>query len=148
MMLERLTFAAASPGAVLDDLLASRFLSKRWARRVRLQRELPACLSLCVRNLSGEVEWRAYLDDERLMFAAARMHCAPLRGDTAKAIDVCFMDENASIYSAGVWECDPQNGWWLDAVLDLSYDCESGWCVEGLIDPHRGLDRRRLQSQR
>jgi hypothetical protein len=34
-----------------------------------------------------------------------------------------------------VWVNDRKQGWWLDAVLDASYDCEQGWWFEALIDP-------------
>lgn len=147
MMLAPRTSSAA-PGAALDDLLASRFLSKRWARRVGSPLDLPPCLERCARGLAVDLEWRAYLDDDRLLFAVARLTRAPRRRDPATALDVYFMDEKASIYSAGVWEYDVQHGWWLDAVLDLSYDCESGWWLDGLIEPQRVPDRRRVPHHR
>jgi hypothetical protein len=147
-MLAPPTSGAASPGAVLDDLLGSRFLSKRCARRVGSFRDLPPCLERCARGLACDLEWRAYLSDDRLLFAVARLTYAPRRRDPATALDVYFMDENASIYSAAVWEYDPLHGWWLDAVLDVSYDCERGWWLDGLIEPQRVPDRRRLPQHR
>jgi hypothetical protein len=148
MMLAPLTTGGPAPGAVLEDLLASRFLSRRWARRVGSYRDLPPCLERCARGLAVDLEWRAYLDDDRLLFAVARLNCAPRRRDPETALDVYFMDENASIYSAGVWEYDALHGWWLDAVLDLSYDCERGWWLDGLMEPQRVPDRRRLPHHR
>jgi hypothetical protein len=102
---------AVAPGDILDDLLASRFLSKRWARRVASRSDLPVCLERCAQRLAGGLEWRAYLDDDRLLFAVARLTSAPRR-------------------------------------RDLSYDCERGWWLDGLMEPQRVLDRRRLPHHR
>lgn len=33
------------------------------------------------------------------------------------AIDVYFLDMNAVVYAAGVWDYSSAHGWWLDAVM-------------------------------
>jgi len=133
-----------SPGACLDDLLASRFLPRRWANRIWLASELPDPLERCTRTLVSHSEWRAYCYDDRILFAVARTHASDTRPGSGAALDVYFLDDSGSVYSAGVWEYDAKHGWWLDAVLDLSYDCEHGWWIDGLMDsqpskdPHAG----------
>jgi hypothetical protein len=121
-------------GARLDNLIASRFLSGRWASRVWSSSDLPSRLSRCVGSLTADSEWRAYSDGERIFFAIAREHTDESQVVSATAIDVYFLDDSAAIYSAGVWEYDSKHGWWLDAVLDLSYDCDHGWWHDALLN--------------
>jgi hypothetical protein len=121
-------------GACLDDLLASRFLPRRRVSRICTASRLPARLARCTRTLVSNSEWRAYRYDERILFAIARPHASDQSDDPMPAIDVYFLDDRASVYSAGVWDYDSRHGWWLDAVLDLSYDCEHGWWVDALVD--------------
>jgi hypothetical protein len=130
-----------SPGACLDDLLASRFLPKRWIGRIWAAGDLPSRLEDCVRNLVPDAEWRAYGDEGQIFFAVAHRHASSHPAEYATAIDVYFLDGNAAVYSAGVWEYDRQHGWWLDALLDVSYDCERGWWLDTLV--RRATTRRR-----
>jgi hypothetical protein len=141
MMPATITTDGPGPGTCLDDLLASRFLPRRWATRIWSASELPSRLEQCARNLSDGTEWRAYGDDERVFFAIARVHTAKPAAQATVAIDVYFLDDNAAVYCAGVWEYDSAHGWWLDDVLDLSYDCEHGWWFDSLTDP-AARDRR------
>jgi hypothetical protein len=67
-----------------------------------------------------------------MLFAIAVAHAEP-DVDCGLAIDVYFLDETAAVYCAGVWAYDGAHGWWLDAVLDLSFDCERGWWIDALI---------------
>jgi hypothetical protein len=146
-----------SPGRCLDDLLASRFLPRRWAGRIQSASELPSRLAQCANKLAPTSEWRAYGDQDEILFAIARAHAAPRADTAAVAIDVYFLDDRASVYSAGVWEYDSERGWWLDAILDLSYDTEHGWWLDVLMDPPidaqratclpRALQVRRLRSR-
>jgi hypothetical protein len=115
---------AASPGACLDDLLASRFLPKRWTERIWSARELPPRLRRCTSDLKPGTEWRAYGEEGRIFFAAD----AP-----STAIDACFLDESGSVYAAGVWDHDHRTGWCLDAVMEPSYDSEHGWWLGELM---------------
>jgi hypothetical protein len=131
----------AGVGASLDDLLASRFLPSRSATRIRCAGDLPTRLERCAKNLMSNSEWRAYGDEDRIFFAIARAHLTDERSDAVAAIDVFFLDDNAAVYSAGVWEYDRKHGWWLDSVLDLSYDCEHGWWLDVLMDPPMSIDR-------
>jgi hypothetical protein len=124
-----------SIGSHLDDLLASRFLPRRWAHRLWRASELPDRLQSCVRHLAPEFEWRAYSDEDLILFAIGRRHAPADQGSTA-SLDVFFLDDEARVYSAGVWEHDHEHGWWLDRLLELSYDCEHGWWLAGLVDPH------------
>jgi hypothetical protein len=127
---------SSSPGACLDDLLDSRFLRKRSAARIRSANELPHRLQQCVQNLAPDAEWRAYGDGERTFFAIARARAIePAAPEASVAIDAYFLDDNASVYCAGVWEYDVRHGWWLDATLQLSYDCDHGWWFEALEHP-------------
>jgi hypothetical protein len=136
MMSESLICRRPSPGACLDDLLATRFLPRRWASRIWSARELSGPLENCAMHLAVGSEWRAYGEDGHIFFAVARAHgAAELSADVA--IDVYFLDDNASVYSAAVWEYDPDHGWWLDSVIDASYDCEHGWWVAGLREPSK-----------
>jgi hypothetical protein len=63
-----------SPGTCLDDLLVSRFVPKRWMRRIWSARELPPRLKRCTLALKPGSEWCAYGDEDRIFFAIARMH--------------------------------------------------------------------------
>jgi hypothetical protein len=132
----------ASPGACLDDLLASRFLPKKWMRRIWSARELPPRLQHCVHALRSGSEWRAYGDEDQIFFAIARMHAADASGASATAIDAYFLDESAVVYAAGVWNFDRQAGWWLDAVMESSYDCEHGWWLGAVLGPRAPTGRR------
>jgi hypothetical protein len=87
-----------------------------------------------------DAEWRAYGDADQVFFAIARSHSHGPQPQGALSIDVYFLDENAAVYSAGVWEHDRKHGWWLDSVLDLSYDCEHGWWLDVLMDPRISVD--------
>jgi hypothetical protein len=142
MMLATPTTDSASLGACLDDLLASRFLPQCWAGRILEPSQLPDRLQQCTQNLAPDSEWRAYGDADRIFFAIARVHRAKLKSPSGTALDVYFLDENAAVYCAGVWEHDRNHGWWLDAVLDLSYDCDRGWWFDELTDPDASIDRR------
>jgi len=163
MMLASPTTHSPSPGACLDALLASRFLPQTWAGRILSANQLPDRLQECVRNLAPGSEWRAYGqadrgdaesgDADRIFFAIARLHRGRPAAQSATALDVYFLDENAAVYCAGVWEHDRHHGWWLDAVLDLSYDCERGWWIDHRADPGESIERRisgerRLEADR
>jgi hypothetical protein len=141
-----------SPGACLDDLLASRFLPKRWVGRIWAAVDLPSPLQDCVRNLVPEAEWRAYSDEGQIFFAIARGHAADHPAGSATAIDVYFLDSAAAVYSAGVWEFDRNHGWWLDALLDVSYDCERGWWLDNVVRQAttrpRAIPRTRATARR
>jgi hypothetical protein len=108
--------AAAAPvttstGARLDDLLASRFLPRSWVSRIWSARDLPDRLEHCARNLASNSEWRAYGNDDHLFFAIARAHVKDSQHDSSSAIDVYFLDGNAEVYCAAVWEYDCHHGW-------------------------------------
>jgi hypothetical protein len=139
-----LTEESLSPGACLDDLLASRFLRSKPAERISSASKLPKRLRQCVQNLAPDAEWRAYGDADRTFFAIARA-AAPAAPEASVAIDAYFLDDNASVYCAGVWEYDARHGWWLDATLSLSYDCDHGWWFDALTKPSAALDRRALK---
>jgi hypothetical protein len=102
---------AVSTGGRLDELLASRFLPRSWVSRIWTARELPDRLEHCARNLAPNSEWRAYGDEDHVFFAIAREHTSDPQHDAAPAIDVCFLDGNAEVYCAAVWECDCRQGW-------------------------------------
>lgn len=129
----RTSAKSPSPGACLDDLLASRFLPMRGTQRIGSARELPPRLRRYTRDLKPGMEWRAYGDEDQVFFAIARMHAAG-RNQTS-AIDAYFLDENANVYAAGVWDHDRKSGWCLDAVLQPSYDGEHGWWLGELLRP-------------
>jgi hypothetical protein len=148
MMPATITTDGPGPGACLDDLLASRFLPRRWAKRIWSASDLPSRLEHCARNLAPDTEWRAYGDDDRIFFAIARLHVAKPGAPASTAIDVYFLDNDAAVYCAGVWEYDRAHGWWLDDVLDLSYDCEHGWWFDALRDPATAGDRRASNDRR
>jgi hypothetical protein len=122
-----------SPGEHLDDLLASRFLSMHPFACISSAAELPIRLQRCAKNLQEGSEWRAYGEKQAIFFAIARMHLARPPEDFGTAIDVYFLDANALVYAAGVWEYTPKNGWWLDAVMKPSYDSEHGWWFEAAM---------------
>ncbi len=68
---DTVTARTPSPGACLDDLLASRFLPKQWTARIWTESALPGRLQHCARNLPPDSEWRAYGDEDRIFFAAS-----------------------------------------------------------------------------
>jgi hypothetical protein len=131
-----------SPGACLDDLLVSRFLPKRWTARIWSVGELPGRLQPCARNLLPGLEWRAYGDEDQLFFAIARWHAAGMPDQSGTAIDAYFLDANAVVYAAGVWEHSRSHGWWLDDVLELSYDCDRGWWLDAVLAPQSAINPR------
>jgi hypothetical protein len=150
MIPANLSALSRSPGASLDDLLASRFLPKQWVGRIWTAGELPTRLKGCVGNLVADAEWRAYSDEGRIFFAVARRHASVAPGASATAIDVYFLDSNAAVYSAGVWEYDRKHGWWMDSILGVSYDCDHGWWLEALIDrpvPKAARNSRRIAAE-
>jgi hypothetical protein len=132
----RLPVPVSTYAAGLDDLLASRFLPNRPTNRVLSIADLPTQLANCARNLVAHSAWRAYSDEGKLLFAVARAHISDGVERFSTAIDVYFLDGNAEVYSAGVWEYDPQHGWWLDAVLKLAYDCDQGWWLLDVVNTH------------
>ncbi len=122
-------------GACLDDLLGSRFLPKRWVGRVWSVSDLPRQLQYCANLLLPDTEWRAYSDDDQLLFAVARPHIDDMEDAPGTAIEVYFLDASAAVYAAGVWQHNLKNGWWLDSLLDLSYDCDHGWWLDRVMQP-------------
>ncbi len=128
------------PGACLDDLLVSRFLPKRWMGRIGSACDLPRPLQRCARKLRLGSEWRAYGDEDQIFFAIARMHEHDTSELPAMAIDAYFLDKSAAVYAAGVWNFDPRTGWWLEAVMQPSYDCDHGWWLGAVLRPHAPVD--------
>ena len=123
-----------SLGARLDDLLASHFHSNRPVDRIWLSSDLPPRLQRCANKLPPGSEWRAHRDETRVSCVIARTHVRALPLIYGQiGLDVYFLAEDGAVYSAGVWEHNRQHGWWLDAVLDASYDCESGWWFGALV---------------
>jgi hypothetical protein len=96
--------------------------------------ELPSRLESCALALKPGSEWRAYGDEDQIFFAIARMHAVDA-GEAATAIDAYFLDEEGIVYAAGVWNHDRRTGWWLDAVMEPSYDCEHGWWLGAVLRP-------------
>ncbi len=121
-------------GATLDELLASRFLPRRWTERIWSAYELPEKLQDCVRRLAPNLIWRAYRDEDRTFFAIARVHGEEAEDESTREVDLFLLDEQAAVFSAGVWAHDLEHGWWLDAVLPLSFDSEHGWWLDTLLD--------------
>jgi hypothetical protein len=105
------TSGVMSTGARLDDLLASRFLPRSWVGRIWSACELPDRLEHCARNLAPNSEWRAYGDDGHVFFAIACAHARESQYDSTSAIDVYFLDGNAEIFAAAVWDFDRHHGW-------------------------------------
>lgn len=120
-------------GACFQDLLGSRFLPKRTGRISRAE-ELPIRLQRCVRHLRPEYEWRAYGEAEHVFFSVARLRDAKSASPVMPSLEVFFLDANAAVYFAGVWECDPVHGWWLDSLVNLSYDSDHGWWLDAIAD--------------
>jgi hypothetical protein len=58
----------------------------------------------------------------------------------AAAIDAYFLDANAAVYAAGVWNFDRRTGWCLDAVMPPSYDCEHGWWLAAVLRPRAPVE--------
>lgn len=128
----RVTRDYSSPGACLDDLLASRFLPKRFLERIWSAHELPPRLRRCTEDLRPGTEWRAY-GEGPIFFAMARMHAPTASEASSTAIDACFLDEHAAVYAAGVWDYDARTGWCLDAVMEPSYHPHHGWWLGELM---------------
>jgi hypothetical protein len=120
--------------ARLDNLLSSRFALQTRQRRLCAAADLPAPLRQAIRQLVPRCEWRAFGPvDTEVFVAIARAHQRECRATTS-ALELYQMDASASVYAAAVWEHDPKRGWWLDSVLDPSYDCDHGWWLADLID--------------
>jgi hypothetical protein len=102
--------------------------------------ELPTRLQRCAQALRSGSEWRAYGEEDQIFFAIARMHAPDTSEAPATAIDAYFLDASAAVYAAGVWNFDRQTGWWLDAVMEPSYDCEHGWWLGAVLRPRAPID--------
>lgn len=135
MMRSRAIVRIQSLGSKLDELLASRFLPRRWADRIWSAGSLPESLQHVVRNLAPRAEWRAYQYEDRIFFAVGREHRDASDPAGMASLDLFLMDSNAAIYSAGVWAHDRESGWWLDSVLDATFDSERGWWFDGITNP-------------
>jgi hypothetical protein len=137
-MTQTLMTCRPSVGSALEDLLATRFLPKRWARRVWSAADLPPRLERCVAGLVHGCEWRAYGDEDEVFFAIARQRAGDLHCSTSVSLEVFLLDAEAAVYAAGVWQHDPKHGWWLDALIELSYDFEHGWWFDHVAQasPH------------
>jgi len=140
MMRSMLIARHPSLGACFEDLLSTRFLTRRWTGRIWSVDDLPTRLQRCVRNLKPDCEWRAYGDVGQIFFSIARLRDPESATASAPSLEVFFLDSNAAVYCAGVWERDPAHGWWLDSLVDLSYDCEHGWWLDTVIDTKNGFD--------
>jgi hypothetical protein len=136
----------SSPGACLEDLLVSRFLPKRWMGRIWSARELPARLKRCTLALKPGSEWRAYGDADQIFFAIARMHVAAASEAPGTAIDAYFLDDKAVAYAAGVWNYDRRTGWWLDACVEPTYDCDHGWWLGEVLAARISVDPSPLEA--
>jgi hypothetical protein len=124
-----------SLGARLDSLLATRFAAQQAGRRIAAPADLPLRLEHLVHGLAPTCVWRAYRAAERTFFAVARPPAAAQQPQGGGALEAYFLDDDARVYSAAVWEYDPKHGWWLDSVLSLAYDCEHGWWLSALTAP-------------
>jgi hypothetical protein len=124
-----------SLGACFQDLLSARFLPKRWLGRIWSADALPVRLQRCVRYLKPGYEWRAYGEADEIFFAIARLRDTETRATASPSLEVFFLDTNAAVYCAGVWERDPVHGWWLDSLVNLSYDTDHGWWLDAIADP-------------
>jgi hypothetical protein len=126
---------SGSLGSRLDSLLNSRFALQARQRRITGAADLPVPLSRTIRQLMPQCEWRAFgAADSELFVAIARPRPRDRGAMASSGLEVYQMDAGASVYAAAVWEHDPKRGWWLDSVLDLSYDCDHGWWLADLID--------------
>jgi hypothetical protein len=118
----------------LDDLLSSRFAPQSLHGRLVRRESLSPALQYCIARLTPACAWRAYLTEEGIFCAMAR---APVGdgGSLTEELEVYLADQNACVYSAGLWTRDTAHGWWLNSVLPLSYDCDHGWWVGALMSP-------------
>lgn len=60
-------------GALLDDVLAGRWLPATWQTRIYSPCELPVRVERCVRVLGPRGAWRAYTDSAQIFCAIARV---------------------------------------------------------------------------
>ncbi|MDB6106417.1 MAG: hypothetical protein JWO52_6416 [Gammaproteobacteria bacterium] len=110
-----LSMEGSSLGAQLEHLLASRWPSATRAVPITSPGELPVRVERCVRGLAGGTAWRAYANSAQLFFAIARFGCLPAR-IRAVGLEVYFLDRDARIQSAGLWEYDRNEGWRLHSM--------------------------------
>jgi hypothetical protein len=87
-----------------------------------------------------DTEWRAYGDRDQLLFAIARQHLDEFKDGQSATMDVYFLDRHAVVYAAAVWAHNASTGWWLNSVLDLSYDCDHGWWLDCVIESPASLN--------
>jgi hypothetical protein len=106
---------ASSLGAQLEDLLASCWPSATRGAPITSPGELPVRVEHCVRSLAGGTAWRAYADSARFFCAIARFGCLPAR-NRAVGLEVYFLDRDARILSAGLWEYDRNERWRLHSM--------------------------------
>ncbi len=77
--------------------------------------DLPVRVERCIKSLAGGTAWRAYMDSNQLFCAIARFGCLTGRVG-AIGLEVYFLDRDARIQSAGLWEYGHNEGWRLHSM--------------------------------
>jgi hypothetical protein len=108
-----------SIGRHLDNLLKLRWIPAGLATCIHCSSALPVQLRLCVDALPATTEWRAFTDGAEVYCAIARTGTPISADDWAIALDVYFLDGDAKIWAAGVWEYDWDHSWRLIRILDV-----------------------------
>lgn len=127
----------------LDDLLATRFTLQSRHHRITCAADLPVPLERIVQRLARRCEWRAFGVAGEVFTTVARARREARTACAAGALEVYLLDTLGMVYSACLWEHDSKRGWWrgwwLDSVLDLSYDCDHGWWLADLMATERAV---------
>ena len=116
----------------LDDLLSSRFAAQvHFDPIVRLD-ELPPLLHKCITSLQSACVWRAHRTTDGVFCAIARAPIGPGKRSESD-MEVYLIDGLGRAYCAAVWAHDRAQGWWLDSVLNPSFDGQYGWWLGPLM---------------
>ncbi len=82
--------------------------------------DLPPSLEARVRSLGPLSSWRAWTDDARFWFIAARLCDPPRTAAGLLAMEVLFFDQDGRPVAAGEWTLRGDGCWGLRRVIDPS----------------------------
>ena len=109
--------ATVALGNLLEKLMVSQCLPRRWTRRVFDVRELPLRLQQVLRSAAVPVAWRAFTEGGQWWFAIARERGVEVQGPVVE-FDACFFCQSGKLWAAARWRHSIDEGLRLCEVYD------------------------------
>lgn len=113
----RRALATVALGNLLEKLMVSQCLPRRWTRRVCDEQDLPLRLQHVLRSAGVPVAWRAFTEGGQWWFAIARERGDPAPGPAVE-FDACFFCQSGKLWAAGRWVHCPNEGFRLRELYD------------------------------